>query len=703
MAKANSSEASASDSEQFTFQTEAKQLLHLMIHSLYSNREIFLRELISNASDAIDKLRFRALANPKLMDDDSELAIEITFDTEAKTVTISDNGIGMSKEEVIDHLGTIAKSGTAEFLATLSGDEAKDSVLIGQFGVGFYSTFIVADKVVVNTRSAACSEDEAICWVSEGEDSFTIEAISKAQRGTEIVLHLKDDALDFADDFRLRSIVRKYSDHIAVPVKMLEVEATSYSSDEDETDKEEAETVPQFESVNEAKALWTRQRGDIKDEEYHEHYKHISHDFEQPLQWSHNRVEGKLEYTSLLYLPKRAPFDMWNRDTPRGLKLYVQRVYIMDDAEQFLPLYLRFVKGIIDSNDLPLNISREILQEDERVTSIKNALTKRVISMLSKMANKKPDDYQIFWDEFGQVLKEGPSEDFSNREAISKLLRFASTHSSDEKQTVSLEDYVARMPDEQEKIYFITGENFKTASNSPQLEIFAKRKIEVLVMYDRVDEWLMSSLTEFDSKPVQDVMRGELDLDTDNAKDAEDKDSKKTSSVSEGLTGRVKSVLGEQVADVRLSQRLTSSPSCLVLGASDMGAQMRRIMEAAGQGTPESKPNFELNPEHPLIDRLDSESDEDRFAELTRILFDQASLSDGGQLEDPAAYVSRLNTLLLDLLGDSKSVGKKARPKAKPKARPKATPKTEAKPKAKPKAKAKGKTTKQSSQTNTDS
>ena len=476
------------------------------------------------------------------------------------------------------------------FLQPCQGDQAKDSVLIGQFGVGFYSTFIVADRVVVNTRCADCSEDEAVCWISEGEDSFTIETIPKAQRGTEIILHLKEDALDFADDFRLRAIVRKYSDHIAVPVKMLEVAPASFSTDEDEADKDEAETVPQFEAVNEAKALWTRQRSDIKDEEYHEHYKHISHDYEAPLQWSHNRVEGKLEYTSLLYLPKRAPFDMWNRDTPRGLKLYVQRVYIMDDAEQFLPLYLRFVKGIIDSSDLPLNISREVLQEDERVTTIKNALTKRVISMLSKMASKKPEDYQLFWNEFGQVLKEGPSEDFSNRDAISKLLRFASTHENEEKQTTSLEDYVGRMSEDQEKIYFITGENFKTASSSPHLEIFAKRNIEVLVMYDRVDEWLMSTLTEFSGKSVQDVMRGELEFQSEESS----ADNEEKSSISEGLTERVKSVLGDQVDTVRLSTRLTDSPSCLVLGQNDMGAQMRRIMEAAGQGTPESKPNLNL-------------------------------------------------------------------------------------------------------------
>ena len=717
MAKAKSSEASASASEQFSFQTEAKQLLHLMIHSLYSNREIFLRELISNASDAIDKLRFHALANPDLIGDDTELAIEISFDADAKTVSISDNGIGMSKQEVIDHLGTIAKSGTAEFLSTLSGDQAKDSVLIGQFGVGFYSTFIVADRVVVNTRGADCSEDEAICWTSEGEDSFTIDPISKAQRGTEIILHLKDDALDFADDFRLRAIVRKYSDHIGVPVKMLEVEAASFSTDEDDADKDGAETVPQFEAVNEARALWTRPRSDIKDEEYQEHYKHISHDYEAPLQWSHNRVEGKLEYTSLLYLPKRAPFDMWNRDTPRGLKLYVQRVYIMDDAEQFLPLYLRFVKGIIDSSDLPLNISREILQEDERVTSIKNALTKRVINMLSKMASKKPEDFQVFWDEFGQVLKEGPSEDFSNREAISKLLRFASTHNNEEKQTTSLEDYVGRMPEDQEKIYFITGENFRTASNSPHLEIFAKRNIEVLVMYDRVDEWLMSTLTEFDGKPIQDVMRGELDLQSEETS----KDSEGKASISEGLTERVKAVLGDQVDIVRLSTRLTNSPSCLVLGMNDMGAQMRKIMEAAGQGTPDSKPNFELNPDHPLIDRLDFESDEDRFSELTKILFDQASLSDGGQLADPAAYVSRLNALLLDLLGGAETVvasapvnGKgKSKSKSKSdskskvssKAGPqvKAKPKTKAKPRAKAKPKAKIKAAKNPTKADTDS
>ncbi|MBV1905764.1 MAG: molecular chaperone HtpG [Pseudomonadales bacterium] len=658
---------SESGSEQFTFQTEAKQLLHLMIHSLYSNREIFLRELISNASDAIDKLRFHALETPSLIDDEDELGIEITFDAEAKTLTIADNGIGMSKSEVISHLGTIAKSGTAEFLSKLSGDQAKDSVLIGQFGVGFYSTFIVADKVVVNTRGASQSAEEAVRWTSKGEDSYDIEEIVRDQRGTEIVLHLKEDALEFADDFRLRSIVRKYSDHIAVPVKMLEPEQAPLPDDKEDGDAEEAEIVREFEAVNEAKALWTRARSDIEDDEYKGYYKHISNDFEDPLIWSHNKVEGKLEYTSLLYLPKHAPFDMWNRDTPRGLKLYVQRVFIMDDAEQFLPLYLRFVKGIIDSNDLPLNISREILQEDDRVSNIKNALTKRVLNMLSKMAGNDSDDYQVFWDEFGQVLKEGPSEDFSNREAVSKLLRFASTHNKEEKQTVSLEDYVERMSAEQEKIYFITGENYLTASNSPHLEIFAKRNIEVLVLYDRVDEWLMSSLPEFGGKVIQDVMRGELDFTADDEKD--ESESTDDSALSGGLTKRVKEILGDSVDEVRISTRLTTSPSCLVLGEHDMGAQMRKIMEAAGQGIPDTKPNFEINTAHPLIERLDSEQDEDRFSELTRILFDQASLSDGGQLSDPAAYVSRMNMLLLDLLGDNTS-DTPAKPKPKKKAKP---------------------------------
>lgn len=623
--------------ETFGFQAEARQLLRLMIHSLYSNREIFLRELISNASDAVDKLRFEALERPELLANDSEFRIRVAFDDDAGTITVSDNGVGMSRDEVIEHLGTIAKSGTAEFLARLSGDQRKDAALIGQFGVGFYSTFIVADEVTVVTRRADLAEDEAVRWQSAGEAEFTIESTTRAERGTDVILHLRDEAKEFADDFRLRSIVRKYSDHIAVPVEMPETTGADDGADK----------APAWQGVNSAKALWTRSRSEINEDEYKAFYKHVSHDFDDPLAWSHNKVEGKLEYTSLLYVPKHAPFDLWNRDAPRGLKLYVQRVFIMDEAEQFLPMYLRFVKGVVDCDDLPLNVSREILQQDERVTTIRSALTKRVLDLLGKMAKSEPEKYQQVWDEFGEVLKEGPAEDFGNRERVAKLLRFASTHTDAETQNVSFDDYVSRMVDGQDKIYYICAESFATAKNSPQLEAFRKRGIEVLLGYDRIDEWLMSGLNEFDGKSIQDVTRGELDLpgeETDAADAA-------TGEGDETLVGRIKHVLAEQVADVRPSNRLTTSPACLVLGEQDMGTQMRRIMEAAGQQLPEAKPILEINAKHPLLVRLEAETDELRFGELARLLFDQAQLADGGQLKDPAGYVTRVNALLMELLG----------------------------------------------------
>jgi molecular chaperone HtpG len=621
--------------ETLGFQAEARQLLQLMIHSLYSNREIFLRELISNASDAIDKLRFEALENPELIENEPQFHIRIALDSDAKTITVSDNGTGMTRDEAITHLGTIAKSGTAEFLAKLSGDRKKDAALIGQFGVGFYSAFIVADQVEVLTRRAGATE--ATRWRSTGDAEFTVTSATKADRGTDVILHLKDDAKEFADDYRLRSIVRKYSDHIAVPVEMVKTDVG-----DDAKSKQGAEVS--WETVNTAKALWTRPRSELSDDDYKAFYKHVSHDFDDPLTWSHNKVEGKLEYTSLLYIPKHAPFDLWNRDAPRGLKLYVQRVFILDQADQFLPLYLRFTKGVIDCNDLPLNVSRELLQQDDRVATIKSALTKRVLDTLAKLAKSDADSYRDFYREFGEVLKEGPAEDFTNRDAIAKLLRFSSTVTDDAAPTVSLEDYVGRMQGEQKEIYYLCADSFAAAKSSPQLELLRKRGVEVLLLHDRIDEWLMSSLTEFDGKQFRDVARGDLELPGAEEKEPD-------SSIGDALIERLKSVLGDRVSSVRKSKRLTDSPACLVLDEHAMGAQMRRIMQAAGQSVPDSKPHFEINPTHPLIVKLDAEPDEQRFAELALVLFDQAALADGGQLSDPAAYVNRLNALLLELLG----------------------------------------------------
>ncbi len=621
--------------ETLGFQTEVTQLLQLMIHSLYSNKEIFLRELISNASDAEDKLRFAALKDEDLYEGDQELSIRLDYDKEAGTVTLTDNGIGMSRDDVIANLGTIAKSGTAEFLKQLSGDEKKDSKLIGQFGVGFYSSFIVADKVEVSTRRAGAPVEEGVHWVSKGDGEFTIEQAPREQRGTQITLHLKSDAQEFADGFRLRNLVKKYSDHISFPVIM-----TSESEEEGEKGKDE--------TVNDATALWTLPRTEIKDEEYKEFYKHIAHDFEDPLTWSHNRVEGKLDYTSLLYIPKRAPFDMYNREAPRGLKLYVQRVFIMDDAEQFLPLYLRFTKGVIDSNDLSLNISREILQNDSTVDSIRTAMTKRVLDTLSKLAKKQPEDYQTFWNEFGTVLKEGPAEDFSNREKIAGLLRFATTQTGESAQNVSLDDYIGRMKEGQNKIYYITGDNFSAAKSSPHLEVFRKKGIEVLILSDRIDEWMMGYLSEYDGKQLQDVARGDLDLGEVETEE-DKKHQEEAAEEHKGLIERIQTALEDRVQEVKVTSRLTDSPACLVVGQFDMGAQMKKIMEAAGQKVPESKPIFEINVEHPLVQRLESEQGDDRFKELSAVLFDQATLASGEQLKDPGAYVTRLNRLLLEL------------------------------------------------------
>ena len=625
--------------ETLGFQTEVKQLLHLMIHSLYSNKEIFLRELISNASDAADKLRFEALDKPELLEGDAELKIRLSFDKDAKTVTLEDNGIGMSREEVITHLGTIAKSGTADFLKNLSGDQKKDSHLIGQFGVGFYSAFIVADQVEVFTRRAGLAAAEGVHWSSKGEGEFEVANVEKAERGTRIVLHLKSGEEEFADGWRLRNIVKKYSDHIALPI---ELPKEHYGEEKDKPAEVEWETV------NRASALWTRPRTEIKDEEYQEFYKHVGHDFENPLTWSHNKVEGKLEYTSLLYVPGRAPFDLYHREAPKGLKLYVQRVFIMDQADQFLPLYLRFIKGVVDSNDLSLNVSREILQSGPVIDSMKSALTKRVLDMLEKLAKDKPDDYKTFWKAFGQVLKEGPAEDFANKEKIAGLLRFASTAGEGDEQSVSLADYLGRIKEGQDKIYFLTGESYAQIKNSPHLEVFRKKGIEVLLLTDRIDEWLMSYLTEFDGKHFVDVARGDLDLgelDSEEDKKAQEEVAK----AKEGLIERLKGALGEQVAEVRVSHRLTDSPAILAIGEQDLGLQMRQILEASGQKVPDAKPIFEFNPAHPLIERLDAEPDEDRFTDLSHILFDQAALAAGDSLKDPAAYVQRLNKLLVEL------------------------------------------------------
>lgn len=625
--------------ETLGFQTEVKQLLHLMIHSMYSNKEIFLRELISNASDASDKLRFEAIAKPELLEDQPNIGIRISSDETANTLIIEDNGIGMSREEVIENLGTIAKSGTAAFMQQLTGDQKKDASLIGQFGVGFYSAFIVADKVEVFTRRAGLDNAEGVRWESAGEGEFTIENVAKAERGTRIVLHLKSAESEFADGWRLRNVVKKYSDHISLPI---ELPKQHVSEDKDKPAELEWETV------NRASALWTRSRTEVKDDEYQEFYKHVAHDFENPLSWSHNKVEGKLEYTSLLYVPGRAPFDLYQREAPRGLKLYVQRVFIMDDAEQFLPLYLRFIKGVVDSNDLSLNVSREILQKDPAIDSMKSALTKRVLDMLEKLAKKEPEQYATFWKNFGSVLKEGPAEDFANREKIASLLRFASTQQNDDSEVVNLDAYVERMQEGQDKIYYLTGERYSQVKNSPHLEIFRKKGIEVLLLTDRIDEWLMSHLSDYKGKTFVDIARGDLDLGSMEAE--EDKQAQEEAAKSKAdLVQRIKAVLNDNVEDVKVSHRLTDSPAVLVINEDGMGLQMRKILEATGQPAPESKPIMEINPAHPLLEKLDQEQDEARFGDLSHILFDQAALAAGESLQDPGAYVKRLNALLVEL------------------------------------------------------
>jgi len=621
--------------ETLGFETETKQLLQLMIHSLYSNKEIFLREIISNASDACDKLRFEALSDDALYEGEQDLKLQVSCDKEARTVTIRDNGIGMNRQEVIENLGTIAKSGTRAFLDQLSGDQQKDAHLIGQFGVGFYSSFIVADRVTVTTRRAGLTSAHGVRWESGGEGNYTIEMVDQPLRGTEVVLHLREEDSEFADDWRLRSIIRKYSDHITLPILMLEQQA--------EEGQEKA-----LETVNKASALWVRPKSEISDEEYKEFYKHVSHDFEDPMLWSHNRVEGKLEYTSLLYLPKRAPFDLWDRERRHGIKLYVKRVFIMDDAEHLMPNYLRFVRGVIDSSDLPLNVSREILQHNKAIDSMRNGSVKKVLGLLETMAQDDPEQYRTFWDEFGKVLKEGPGEDYANQQQIAGLLRFATTAGEGSEQSVSLADYVARMKEGQEAIYYITADSFAAAKHSPHLEIFRKKGIEVLLLAERVDEWLVSSLTEFDGKKLQSVTKGELNLG-----ELEDEQEKRAQEeVAKGLEAvlkRVEESLGEQVKEVRVTHRLTDSPACLVTGEHEMSANLERILKQVGQNAPDVKPILELNPTHPLVNRLKDEQDAQRFGDWTQILFDQALLAEGGQLDDPGAFVQRLNALLLEL------------------------------------------------------
>ena len=624
------------------FQAEVKQLLQLMIHSLYSNKEIFLRELISNASDAADKLRFEAINNDALFENQSELFISVDFDKTARTISISDNGIGMSQQEAIDHLGTIAKSGTKEFFTRLSGDQQKDAALIGQFGVGFYSGFIVADKITVETRRAGLPADQGVRWESGGEGEFTIENIELPQRGTRIILHLREGEDEFLSAWKLKSTIRKYSDHISLPIRMKK----------EEWDEEKKETVikDELETINQASALWARSKSDITDEQYIEFYKHVSHDYQDPLSWTHNRVEGRSEYTQLLYLPKNAPFDLWDRNKRGGIKLYVKRVFIMDDAEQLMPIYLRFVKGVIDTNDLPLNVSREILQESRDVKVIREGSTKRVLGMLEELANtdeqEKKDKYADFWKEFGQVLKEGIGEDASNKERIAKLLRFASTHNGSDAQTVSFVDYVGRMKPEQDKIYYVTADGWTAAKNSPHLEIFNKKGVEVLLLTDRVDEWMLSFLTEFEGKQLISVAKGDLDLGK-LEDETEKKQKEETATEYKDLVEKMKTALTEKAQDVRITFRLTDSPACLVSGDDELSGNLLRMLKASGQAAPESKPILEINPHHPLVQRLKYE--DGKFNDWSSILFDQAMLAEGGTLTDPAGFVKKLNDMLLGM------------------------------------------------------
>jgi molecular chaperone HtpG len=623
--------------ETMNFQAEVKQLLYLVTHALYSNKEIFLRELISNASDAADKLRYEALSDAALYENDPDLKIWIDFDAKQRTITIRDNGIGMNREEVVQNLGTIAKSGTREFLSALTGDKAKDMNLIGQFGVGFYSAFVVADKVIVKTRRAGMNKDQGVYWESTGQGEYSIKNIEKAERGTEIILELKKEEDEFLDQNRLRHIITKYSDHILLPIVMKKT-----------IEGENKETKIEEEVVNRANALWAMPKSQIKDDEYKELYKHISHDFQDPLTWAHNKVEGKQEYISLLYIPEHAPFDLWNRDRQHGLKLYVKRVFIMDDAEQLLPNYLRFVRGVVDSNDLPLNISREILQHNKVIEGIRSGVIKRILGMLETLAKDDKEKYAKFWKEFGSVLKEGPAEDHANREAIAKLLRFASTHSDSSEQTTTLDDYINRMQAGQDKIYYITAETFTAAKNSPHLEIFRKKGLEVLLLTDRIDEWLVTHMTEYAGKNLQSVAKGDLEIEKPQDAAEEKKEKEKVDELA-SVVKRMQEILTEKVKEVRVSHRLTDSPACLVTDANDMSFHLQRILQASGQNIPAQKPIMEINPDHLLIKKLKDESDEDRFAEWSRILFDQSLLAEGGKLEDPAGFVKRLNNLIMQL------------------------------------------------------
>jgi molecular chaperone HtpG len=637
---ANTDTTTKSSKETLGFQAEVKQLLQLMIHSLYSNKEIFLRELVSNASDACDKLRFEALTDKGLLESDAELKIRVAFDPEAHTVTISDNGIGMSREEVIANVGTIARSGTREFLNKLTGDAAKDAHLIGQFGVGFYSSFVVADRVTLVTRRAGLAAEQGVRWESDGGGEYSLEAVNKAERGTEVTLHLREGEDEFLDGTRLRTILRKYSDHITLPILM--------KGEEWDKDAGKYRTTDEDETVNQASALWARPKSDISDEQYVEFYKHVSHDFEAPLTWSHNKVEGRKEYTQLLYIPARAPFDLWDREQRRGIKLYVKRVFIMDDADNLMPHYLRFVRGVIDSNDLPLNVSREILQESKDIEAIRAASVKRVLTMIEDLAENRKEKFATFWKEFGRVFKEGIGEDQANRERIAKLLRFASTLKDTADEEVSLAEYVARMKPEQEKIYYVTAESFVAAKASPHLEVLRKKGVEVLLLSERVDEWMMSFLTEFDGKPLQSVARGALDLGK-LEDEAEKKAQTEAAEQHKALTERIGKALGERVKEVRVTLRLTESPACLVADEHDMTAGLQRMLKAAGQKVPMAKPILEINAEHPLVQRLQAEAEDARFGDFAAVLFDQSLLAEGGQLEDPAGFVRRLNQLMLAL------------------------------------------------------
>jgi len=630
--------------ENLSFQAEVKQLLNLMIHSLYSNKEIFLRELISNASDAGDKLRFEAIANPELLDGDPDLKIRVSYDKARRTITVSDNGVGMSRDEVIANIGTIAKSGTREFFQSLSGDQAKDAHLIGQFGVGFYSAFIVADRVSLVTRRAGLSADQAVRWESEGAGEYSIEQVEKAQRGTDVTLHLREGEDELLSSWQIKSIIRKYSDHIQIPIVM--------KKEEWDKDKSEHVVKDEDETINQASALWTRPKSEISKEQYEEFYKHVGHDFDAPLAWVHSRVEGRQEYTQLLYIPSRAPFDLWDRERRHGLKLYVRRVFIMEDAGNLLPNYLRFVRGVVDSSDLPLNVSREMLQQSKDVEAIRAGCVKKVLGLLEDLAGStepgEKDKYATFWKQFGVVLKEGTAEDFANKEKIAKLLRFASTTADVEEQGVSLGDYVGRMKEGQEKIYYVTAESFSAAKNSPHLEIFRKKGIEVLLLSDRVDEWMLANLTEYEGKPLQSVAKGDLDLGK-LEDEAEKKANEHTAEEFKGLIDKVKHALGERVKGVRITHRLTDSPACLVADAQDLSFNLERLLKAAGQKAPNTKPILELNPTHPLVQRLNAEADSEQFDQLAHLLFDQSVLTEGGQLEDPSAFVKRVNQLILKL------------------------------------------------------